>query len=231
LSHDPPRFAGATIVFDLDGTLVDSAPDLIASLNHVLVSENRLPLAPETVRMIVGHGARALIERGFAETGDAVPPERLSGLVTRFVDYYSAHIAEGTRPFPGVEAALARLAAEGAQLAVLTNKFEGLAVQVIRTLRLEAHFATIVGADTLAVRKPDPESYFETVRRAGGIAGRSVMVGDSPTDVATARAAQVPMIGVTFGYTPVPPTEFGADALIDHFDALDDALGALLPRR
>jgi phosphoglycolate phosphatase len=223
-------FADATIVFDLDGTLIDSAPDLIAALNHVLTSEGRRSLAGVDVRMLVGHGARVLIERGFAETGEAVASDRLEALTQRFVDYYAAHIAVGTRPFPGAEAALQRLAAAGARLAVLTNKYEGLTLSVLKALGLTPYFAAIVGADTLAVRKPDPQSYIETVARAGGRVNRSVMVGDSPTDIATARAAKVPVIGVTFGYTPVPPTTFGADALIAHFDELDAALGALLPR-
>jgi phosphoglycolate phosphatase len=228
LAQESP-FAGATIVFDLDGTLIDSAPDLVSALNHVLVSEERAPMAAEDVRMLVGHGARALIERGFEVTGDPVPVERIGDLLARFIAYYEQHIADETRPFPGTEAALERLLAKGARLAVLTNKLEGLTLSVLRALDLTRHFTTIVGADTLAVKKPDPESYCETVRRAGGLLGRSVMVGDSPTDIATARAAHVPVVGVTFGYTPVAPAELGADVLISHFDDLEAALGALLP--
>ena len=179
--------------------------------------------------MIVGHGARALIERGFQETGDPIEHDRLNDLVARFIDYYAAHIADASAPFPGTIEMLDSLAAGGARLAILTNKYEALTLQLLRTLELEQRFATIVGADTLATRKPDAQSFIETVRRAGGTLRRSLMVGDSPTDVATARAAKVPIVAVTFGYTPVPPIEFGADALVERFDQLEAVLGGLLP--
>jgi phosphoglycolate phosphatase len=228
----PPGLNGATIVFDLDGTLVDTAPDLIAALNHVLVSQGRPPLPGETVRMIVGHGAPALIERGFMETGDPVAPEAVTPLVERFVSYYAAHIADDSAVFPGARDALDRLAEAGAALAICTNKYEGLARSLLKALDLTGYFAAITGADTYPVKKPDPKTYHETVRRAQGgrPPGFSVMIGDSPTDIATARAAGVPCIGVTFGYTPVPPCELGADVLIEHFDALDGALAQLLRR-
>jgi phosphoglycolate phosphatase len=223
--------AGSTLVFDLDGTLIDTAPDLVAALNHVLGVEGRRPLPIETVRMLVGHGAKVLIERGFAETGEPVDPDRLDLLVDRFVSYYAAHIAEDSRVFPGVREALERLEAAGARLAVCTNKHEVLALSVLQALDLTQPFSAIIGADTLPIRKPDPAVYHETVRRAGGHPDAfTVMIGDSPTDAATARAAQVPFIAVTFGYTPVPPAELGADVLIEHFDALDGALDQLLRR-
>jgi phosphoglycolate phosphatase len=223
-----PGLAGSVIVFDLDGTLVDTAPDLTASLNHVLASERRPPIPAQTVRMIVGHGARALIERGFTETGEPVLPETLNGLVDRFVRYYAAHIADDSAVFPGVREALGRLKDAGAALAVCTNKPEGLARALLDAVDLTAYFAAVTGGDTLAVKKPDPAIYRETIRRAGKADGMSVMVGDSPTDVATARAAGVAVIAVTFGYTPVPPSALGADRLIGHFDELDAALALAL---
>src|SRR5262249_33786319 len=135
----PPSYlSGSTIVFDLDGTLIDSAPDLVAALNHVLEGEGRPPMAIERVRMLVGHGAKVLIERGFAETGARVPPERMGDLFARFIAYYEAHIADETRAFEGVEPALARLAEAGARLAVLTNKYEGLSLSVLKALGLDS---------------------------------------------------------------------------------------------
>lgn len=224
----PVGLRGSTVVFDLDGTLVDTAPDLVLALNHILASRNRPPLALDTVRMLVGHGARALIERGFAETGDPVRGDELPELVAQFVDYYAAHIAERSTIFPGALGALSQLQAWNINLAVCTNKFEGLAVKLLQTIGLGRFFPVIVGGDTLASKKPDPAVYHETVRRAGGVSSHSLMVGDSPTDAATAKGAGVPFLAVSFGYTPVPPTELGADFLIDRYDQLIKAIEPLL---
>jgi phosphoglycolate phosphatase len=222
------HFNGSSVVFDLDGTLVDTAGDLAASLNHVLAAAGRAPVEPHTVRMLVGHGARVLLEHGFAETGDPLPPETISTHVTRFLAFYADNIAKESKLFPGAREALDRLAAARARLGVCTNKPEHLTLALLEALDLKRYFPAVLGADSLTVKKPDPRHFLETVKRLGGEAGRSIFVGDSPVDVATARAAGVPVIAVSFGYTPVPPEELGADALIAHFDELDAALLRLL---
>lgn len=219
---------GSSIVFDLDGTLVDTAGDLASALNHVLEVAGRPPVEPHTVRMLVGHGARVLLEHGFAETGEPLPPEAVDAHVTRFLAFYADNIASESRLFPGAREALERLVAARARLGVCTNKPERLTLALLDALDLRRYFPAVLGADSLSVKKPDPRHYLETVKRLGGNANRSIFIGDSPVDVATARAASVPVIAVTFGYTPVPPEELGADALIAHFDELDAALARLL---
>jgi phosphoglycolate phosphatase len=223
--------SGSSVVFDLDGTLVDTAADLAASLNHVLKVAGRPPVEPHTVRMLVGHGARVLLEYGFTETGDPLPPGAIGDHVTRFLAFYADNIANESRLFPGAREALERLVAARARLGVCTNKPERLTLALLDALDLKHYFPAVLGADSLSVKKPDPRHFLETVKRLGGEARRSVLIGDSPVDVATARAASVPVIAVTFGYTPVPPEELGADALIAHFDELDSALLRLLGSR
>jgi phosphoglycolate phosphatase len=224
----PVELNGTCVVFDLDGTLVDTALDLAAALNHVLVAAGRRPVEPPTVRMLVGHGARVLLQHGFAETGDPLAPDAVGNYVAQFLAFYANNIARESSPFPGVREALVRLSEAGARLGVCTNKPEALSRSLLRALDLDCHFGAILGADSLAFKKPDPRHFLETVNGLGGNPARSVFIGDSPVDVATARAAQVPIIAVTFGYTPVPPEELGADALIGSFDELDDALARLL---
>jgi len=217
-------FPFAVVAFDLDGTLADTAPDLTASLNHALAELGRAPIAAEEVRHMVGHGARALLQRGLAATGEVS-----EALVERgfpiFIDYYTSHIADGTRAFDGLEAALDSLASRGVKLAVCTNKLESLSRELIGALGWDDRFAALVGGDTLPVRKPDPAPLFEAIARAGG--GRAAFVGDSITDTLTARAAGVPCVAVTFGFSDRPADQLGADILIDHFDDLIAALERL----
>lgn len=231
LSTILPDLTGYCLAFDLDGTLVDTAPDLVGAVNHVLGEEGRPPIGPETLRALIGHGAKVLIERAFVATGEPVDPAALPRLIPSFMNYYRAHIADFSRPFPGTEAALVRLTDAGATLAVCTNKAEGLSTALLEALDLTRYFPVLVGGDTLPVHKPDAEHFLETVRRLGGDRARSLLVGDSPTDAATARNAGVPFVAVTFGYTPVPPEEFGAQALISHFDDLDAAIARVVAER
>jgi len=216
-----------TVVFDLDGTLVESAPDLVDALTVTLAEEGVAPLPFEQARDLIGAGARALVERGLKVAGHQVTPERLNELHAFFLDHYAAHIAAKTLPYPGCEAALDRLAARGATLAVCTNKVERLATQLLDELGMTARFAAIVGGDTFGVGKPDPTSLLGAIERAGGDPARAIMVGDSAADVGAARAAGAPVVVATFGYTMTPPRELGGDALIDHFDELEGAIGAL----
>ena len=212
------------VIFDLDGTLVDTAPDLWRATNHVLASRGRRPVTLQDVRAFVGHGARALISRGLKATGEGADPETIEILFAEFVRYYGEHIAESSEAFPGAVALLNRLTNEGFRLAVCTNKLEGLSVDLLEALDLAKYFDAVVGPDTIGIAKPDPQIYRETLRRMAKPIGPSVLIGDSETDVRLARAAGVPVIGVTFGYTPRPVAEFGPDFLISHFDEGWDAI-------
>jgi phosphoglycolate phosphatase len=216
-----------TIAFDLDGTLADTAPDLAAVLNHVLRELGRPEVPPDSVRHLVGHGARALLRRGLAQSGEA-PEEMVEAGFPLYLDYYAANICRGTRPYPGVEAALDGLKAQGVRLAICTNKIERLTHLLLDALGWSGRFDAVVGGDTLPVRKPDPAPLLEAVARAGGT--RAAFVGDSITDADTARAAGVPFVAVSFGFSDRPAAELGADAVIDHFDALAGALASLESR-
>lgn len=213
-----------TVAFDLDGTLADTAPDLCASLNHTLTALGRPTVPAESLRHMVGHGARALIVNGLAATGGADEALVARGLPI-FLDHYAAHLCVGTRAYEGVEDALAALDARGIGLAICTNKPEALARDLIDRLGWGGRFAAIVGGDTLPVRKPDPLALTETIARAGG--RTAAFVGDSITDTGAARAAGVPCVALTFGFSDRPAEELGADALIDHFDQLIPALAKL----
>jgi len=212
------------VIFDLDGTLVDTAPDLMRATNHVLESLGRRPISMEEVRSFVGHGARALLTRGLAATGGLPEAYDVEPDYIRFVDYYSQNIAEGSTPFPGLIRLLDRLKAEGFGLGVCTNKLEGLSVQLLDALKLSPYFGAVVGPDTLGIAKPDPRPFREAVSRLGLIAPRALMVGDSETDILTARNAGVPVIAVPFGYTPKPIQDFGPDRMISHFDEAYEAI-------
>lgn len=220
----------ATIVFDLDGTLVDTAPDLCAALNHALGALGRPGVPAEDVRHMVGHGARKLLERGLAATG-AVSPELVEAGVLPFLDFYAANIAVGSRPYPGVEAALDALAAAGCTVAICTNKPAALSAALITALGWGGRFAANLGFDSVPAPKPDPGHLFATIAAAGGDATKTIFVGDSITDTTTARAAGVPVVAVSFGFSDRPVADLGADAVIDHYDALVPALHDLMARR
>lgn len=213
-----------TLVFDLDGTLVDTAADLVATLNVVLRREGLAAVPFADARAMVGHGARVLIERGLAANAAPRTPAEVDRLFADYIAHYSAHIADASRPFPGVTDALDHFAAEGWSLAVCTNKTEALSVQLLEALGLAGRFQAICGADTFAARKPDPLALIETIRRTGGTPEAAVMVGDSKTDIDTALAAAVPVVAVDFGYTPVHVRELGPDIVISHYGELAGAV-------
>jgi phosphoglycolate phosphatase len=217
-----------TIVFDLDGTLVDTAPDLINALNFILDREG-LPAVPlASARNMIGAGARKLIERGLELEGRAASVPDVTRLTADFIDYYAAHIADASRPFDGLEAALDELAARGYRLAVCTNKLEWLSKRLLDELGLSLRFAAICGADTFGVAKPDPAILRQTIARAGGNPSAAIMVGDAGTDVGVARRTGVPVIGVSFGYTDVPMADLKPDRLIAHMGELPDAVDELI---
>ncbi len=219
---------GAAIVFDLDGTLIDTAPDLARSANEALLQIGRPMVDTQEIRPFVGRGARVMIERGLALTGGPVAPETLDELVSVFIDHYQAHIAEESRPFPGMIEAVDRLITAGAHPAICTNKREGLANTLMAELKLDHKFQALIGGDTLATRKPDAAPILEAISRVGGSQAYAVMVGDTIVDTTAAKAAGVPVVAVSFGYSEVPVGALGADAVIHHFDALWDALVPLL---
>jgi phosphoglycolate phosphatase len=212
------------VAFDLDGTLADTAPDLAASLNHALIALGRPAVPTDSVRHLVGHGARALLRRGLA-TGGPAPEALVDEAYPIFIDFYAAHICDGTRPYAGVEAALASLRAAGARLALCTNKPERLTHLLLEALGWADRFDSVVGGDTLPVRKPDPTPLREAIARAGG--GPAAFVGDSITDADTARAAGLPFVAVSFGFRDRPVEALGADAVIDEFARLAETLARL----
>jgi len=217
----------ATIVFDLDGTLVDTAPDLSNALNHVLTARGHDPVPAAAVREAVGRGARAMIEEALER---AATQDDVDRMLADFLMHYEANIARESRPFPGAVAALERLSSAGARLAVCTNKRESLTRMLLQALELQDYFAATAGRDTFGVSKPDPGHLLGVIAAAGGTASRAVMVGDSAVDIAAARGAGVPSILVTFGYRPPPPEGPHADAVIEHFDGLEEAALPLLKR-
>jgi phosphoglycolate phosphatase len=223
-----PDLSGLTIVFDLDGTLVDTAPDLTAAANHVFGLIGLAPISPAELHPLIGRGSRAMIEEGLRLHGVAKTAEEVDRLHELFFPYYAEHIAVLSRPFDGVPALLDSLLHAGARLAVCTNKLEALSQSLLRQLSLGHRFAAIAGRDTFDVFKPAPGHLTQTIAMAGGRAERAVMVGDSEVDIATAAAAGIPSIGVTFGYTSVPVRDLKPTAVIDHYrefmGALEQAL-------
>ncbi|MEQ1752577.1 MAG: phosphoglycolate phosphatase [Micropepsaceae bacterium] len=213
-----------TIVFDLDGTLVDTAPDLAAALNAVLIRE-RLPVVSlEKVRHMVGRGARVLIENAMTSHGIALEPARTSELVRHFLDYYEANIAVTSRPFDQAEMRVRDLARRGHKIGICTNKPEYLSHKLLHELGLRDLFPVVLGADSRPYRKPDPRHLTDTVQALGGNPDDAVLVGDSETDALTGQAANIPVILVSFGYTEIPVSELGATVVIDHYRGLEDAL-------
>jgi len=215
------------ILFDLDGTLVDTAPDLAAATDHALVQAGRSAIGLESVRSMVGDGARALIEKGFRASGGMPAPDVFEAAFNDFMVYYGRHIAQTSRPFPGVATCLAALAEQGYALAVCTNKPEALSRSLLDQLGLSGFFGAVVGGDSLLVRKPDPGHIRGTLDKLGKDFTWAAMVGDSANDVNAAKAAGLPCVVVSFGYTQIAPKDLGGDRLIDHFSDLPEALAAL----
>jgi phosphoglycolate phosphatase len=221
------RLNQSAIIFDLDGTLVDSAPDLHGALAHVLAETGRASVRLDDVRNMVGDGARAMLERGFAATGGPLEGAAFEAAFRLFLSHYGANVARLSRAFEGVEEALAGLQAAGAALGVCTNKPQALTEALLEALALDQHFGAVIGGDALPVRKPDPAHLEATLDRLNRSGAPAVMVGDSRNDVAAARGAGLPVILVSFGYTTVPVHELGADLVIDHFRDLPAALAEL----
>lgn len=213
------------LIFDLDGTLADTAPDLLGATNAVLVARGRPMLDLEHLRHMVGFGARALIAQAMEASGTPVTEEEMPPLVEIFLDHYRHHIADGSVLFPGVIETLDLLKDGGSALGVLTNKPQELTDPLLPLLGLGDMFATVYGAGRKPYTKPDPRIFHDVLADLGG--GKGVMIGDSITDLNTARAADAPCILVSYGFTPVPAKDLGADVVIDDFAQLPDALKSL----
>lgn len=218
-------------VFDLDGTLAETAGDLIGTLNVLLAREGLAELPVAEARDLIGAGAKALIRRGFDAAGKELTPGRHEELFLDFLDHYGAHLCEQSHLYPGLVEALDRLEADGFRLAVCTNKVEPHAVRLLDLLGIGGRFAAICGRETFPFFKPDPRHITHTIERAGGDPARAVMVGDSRADIDAAKAAGIPVVGVTFGYTDTPVDELGADRVISHYSELAGAVEALVPRK
>jgi phosphoglycolate phosphatase len=216
-----------TLVFDLDGTLVDTAPDLLAATNHVLADAGLPPVPADVVRPSIGFGARHMIVEGLRRSRTQLPEQEIDHLLTRFLTFYESNIAVGSRPFDGVTAALTAFEEAGARLAVCTNKREDLSRSLLSALNLDRHFVALAGRDTFPVSKPDPEHLLGTIQMAEGDPARAIMIGDSGVDVATAKAAGVPVVACSFGYSERPVAELGADWIIHHYSELHEAIHAL----
>jgi phosphoglycolate phosphatase len=221
---------GATIAFDLDGTLVESAPDLVGTLNVLLQEEGLPPFPLEKARRFIGGGARLMLQRGFDAAGAHLSPDKAQDLYERFIVHYSEHLADESRPFPGVELTLDRLRDAGARLAVCTNKRTDLSRALLDALDLSRRFHAIVGSDATPAIKPDARHLETAVAAAGGSLERAVMVGDAAPDAGAAKAAGTPLVLVSFGYTDIPARDLEPDLLIDHYDELLEGCERLLSR-
>jgi phosphoglycolate phosphatase len=214
------------IGFDLDGTLFDTSADLTDAVNHALGLLGRPALSVETVKPMIGRGGRHMLQQGLAASGGC-DPDDLERTFPQLLAFYGDHIADSTRPFPGLMEAMDTLDARGVKLAIVTNKSESLALKLVTALALDHRFACVIGGDTMGPdgRKPSPEGIREMIRRCGG--GRAAFVGDSIFDTQAAKNAGIPSIAVSFGFLMQPIEELEADAVIDHFDALVPALERL----
>jgi len=220
----------AALIFDLDGTLVDTAPDLLNALNAVLAAEGRRAVDHADLRHLVGFGARVMMAQAFVMTGGPADPARIAGLIDGFLDHYRAHIADFSRPFPGVVRTLDVLKEEGARLGVLTNKPQEMSDLLLAALGLTHYFAAVFGQGKRPYTKPDARIFADVVGEVGGAGLGALMIGDSLTDVETARAAGVPVILLPYGYTPTPARELGADAVVSEFCEIPAAVRRLLNR-
>ena len=207
-------------VFDLDGTLIHTAPDLLDALNHSLAGDGLDVVGAEGFGRALGSGGKVMIETAHRAQNRALTPEALERMYRTFLEHYAGNIPGKSLPFPGVLDTLDRLSAAGYLLAICTNKTEALALKLIEGLQLRERFSAICGVDTFSHCKPDPRHLLETIEMAHGDASRALMVGDSRTDIDTAKAAGIPVIAVDFGYTDQHVKVFEPSVVISHYDEL-----------
>ncbi|MDC9701330.1 MAG: phosphoglycolate phosphatase [Alphaproteobacteria bacterium] len=224
---------GSTILFDLDGTLVDSAPDLLFALNRTIELVGAAPMSLANLRPFVSDGTMAMIREGLAASNCKIEQSVYEKLFPVFLKHYEFSMTHELKSFsfPGVEACLKSLREQGASLAVCTNKMTDFAHLLLEKLGYLQHFKLVAGGDTYHVRKPHPDHLLLTMNALNGVRDRTIMVGDTEVDIAAARAANINVIAVTFGYTKVPIKQFSPDDIISHFDNLPLAFGRLLVRK
>ncbi len=216
------------MVFDLDGTLVDSAPDLADALDLLLTEQGAPPLGLEVGRSLIGHGISNLVAKGLERSGLKLDGSELERRIKRFHEIYAANLSRKTVAYPGVKEGLAQFQEQGFRLAVCTNKLERYSRQILDDLKLAHHFDQVAGPDTFGIAKPDPRHLLMTIGSLDGSGKPALMIGDSEVDVALAKAAGIPVIAVTYGYAKSPLEALAPDALVDRFDQLPQSVGRLL---
>jgi len=216
---------GFLLIFDLDGTLVDSVPDLTGSLNEMLREHGYSPLTQAEVKPMVGDGVATLVARGFIARGGTA--EEAAAAMPRYIAHYEANATRTTRPYPGVADTLARLRGAGYRTAICTNKLQRASEVMVHELGLAPYFDAIAGGDRFAVRKPDPGHIYGLIEELGSARGRAVMIGDSENDAAAGRAAGLPVLVMRYGYARGGADNLGADRVLDHFAELPKALAEL----
>jgi phosphoglycolate phosphatase len=215
------------IIFDLDGTLAHTAPDLLGTLNRITKSYNLTKLGMAEFGQIIGHGAKAMIERSFAVNGKTLDEDTAEELLKAFLEDYAANIANETHLFDGVLEAMDTLETKGYKFALCTNKTESMARLLLEELNVTQRFLSITGGDTFDFRKPDKRHLEETAKLAGFPIEKAIMIGDSATDINAAKNADIPSIAVTFGYTEIPVEQLGANLIINDFNQLPPAIESL----
>lgn len=220
--------SSSCIIFDLDGTLIDTAPGLANSMNVLLQRRGRGNLSLEALRPHISHGAKAIITHAMSVTGEAASEAQIEQMFDEFLTHYRRHMAEASLPYPGLTDCLDQLKAQGHILGICTNRFEASAHELLSALGLQDYFDSVTGQDSYGVGKPDPRPVLETLKCLGGQVGNAVFIGDSEIDVAAAKAAGLPVIVTSFGYGEIPVQQMNADAVIGHFDELSHCVNSLL---
>jgi len=225
-----PCLAGITAVFDLDGTIADTAGDLADAANAALISEGFTAAPVAVIAKSAGFGTKAMLRSGLSAGGYSADDGQMLRMSEKLVSHYEMNIAHKSRLFPGFAEAAGFLQIRGAKLVLCTNKRERLAMKLLSALGIGGLFDAVAGGDTFPYHKPDPRHISDLVQLAGGVLSAAVMVGDSQADVDAAKAAGIPVIAASFGYASIPASELGADAVLNHFDELPALIGALLPQ-
>jgi len=216
----------ASITFDLDGTLVDTAPDLIRVLNETIDVDGLAPVPVESARNLIGYGSMALIKKAYENVGTDLPEDRALNLQQTFLDLYADSLSQCSKPYDGVPEVLVALKRAGARLSVCTNKPGAMARPLLKQLELAPFFDRIIGRGDVDACKPSPQHIFKAVGHRG--TSPIIMVGDGAPDIYAAKAAKVPVILMSYGYSPVSVHTFGADAVLRNFRDLLPALKDVL---
>ena len=220
----------SAVLFDLDGTIADTALDLAATLNHLLTTSGRNEIHHDRVRNMVGEGARALIIKGFEYNNEELTDQEVEVLHDEYINYYRSHIADKTVLFPNVFITLETLVRQNIPLAICTNKSIELTHLLLKQLKIFDFFTAVTCGDSFAYKKPDPRHLITTCKLMKADPKQAVMVGDSINDIEAAKKANMLSVGVSFGYTLTPINELSPNIIINHFNEFFDALNKVKPR-